>query len=324
MVAALAKMQGQLIGKSVATLANRVTSDESYLANFQKIILNDTIKETVNYIVNGSAVAFSTFTFLNGNLNIFSNLHKYFEPISETLTRFGTVVSGFTGAIDTYKKKNLLSFLGYSAMVPIGLLTKGYNQWLARGISSGLTNFVLINDRREKVDESGEPITGSDGNIQYMSGVFPNMMDSLKTTCSEGIKMIKECFQKPARIIRFSHATLITSLFQMVGSIPAWLGFDKAGAFIRNASGISSFVAMLQDTSSNSKQSLKSKSIINFKSPIVQCSLLRIGTSLFDLFKRFDFFSSRVSNSTDISLGMDRLASLLYSRGVFNIKKRSN
>ena len=313
MVDALAKTQGQ-----------RVTPVKFGLGNFRDLILNDTVKETVNYAVNGSAVAFSTFTFLNGNFNIFSDLHKYFEPISEILTRIGTIVSGITGAVDTFKKKNLFSFLGYSAMAPIGLLTKGYNQWLARGVSSGLTNFVLINDRREKVDEDGEPVTDSDGNIQYMSGIFPSMMDSLKTTWSESIKMVKECFQKPARITKFSHATLITSLFQMVGPIPAWLGFDKVGAFIRNTAGISSFIAMLRDTPLKKDESLKSKSMINFKSPIVQCSLLRIGTSLFDLFKRFDFFSSRVNNSTDISLGMDRLASLLYSRGVFNIKKRQD
>ena len=295
----------------------------SYIAKGKDFNLRETLtsrktKDLVNYVVNGSAAASGLLAFVNGNFSLSDSLHRFLEPLSEGLIRAGTATSGLLGAIDLWQKKNLFSFLGYSLMVPLGSLVKGYNLWLARGVSSGLTNFVLITDRRELVDSKGEAIKDKTGKVQYINGDFSEngWWGSVQVTAKESLMMLKEVYNKPSRIAKFSHAVLISSLLQIISPFISFLGLKNTGAGIRNVSGVGSFASMLFD-----KKSSNGKKGINLKSPIVQCGLLRIGTSIVDLMKRFDFISSRVNNLTDVSLALDRLASIRFATSVFDIKK---
>ncbi len=289
--------------------------------NLKEFLSTPKTKDKLNYLVNGGASLASTLTFLNGNLKLSEPLQKLLEPLSEYWLRAGTMVSGLLGAVDTWQKKNALSFIGYSLMMPIGFLLTGYDQWLARGVSSGLTNFVLITDRREVTDSNGEPVKDKDGNIQYLSGDFSDkgFAENIKSVFVESFKMIKEVINKPSRIFKFSHGTFITSTFQIIGPLIGLAGFKQIGAMVRNISGIGSFLSMTLDKKNQPKDSPKFS--LNLKSPIVQCNLLRIGTSILDVLKRFDYFSNNINNLTEMSLALDRTASILFSSGVFKIKK---
>lgn len=286
---------------------------------FTEFIYDPKIKHTLNRTVNGTASAFAFLTFVNGNLHLVESIQEYLEPFSEKLERLGNALSGVIGGIDLWQKKNFPPFLGYTSMVPISLLFDSYNNWLLRGFSIGFNGFAFIIDRREVVDKDGEPVKDENGQIKHLSGDFSekSWLDSIKTSTKESYKMLREMCKRPERIKKFSHAILITSLVQIVSPFIAYFN-RKIGSTIRNISGAANYVGLLLD-----RRKIGGKFWgINFKSPVVQCSLLRIGTSIFDLMKHFDFFSNRINNLTDISLSLDRLAGLKFTRGIFEIKKK--
>lgn len=307
--------------KKVTPFVKAPIADAKKTRNLSEILCDGKTKSILNCAVNGSASAFAFFTFLNGNFRFFESLQEYIEPVSEKLERLGNALSGVIGGIDLWQKRNFFPFAGYISMVPISLLFDSYNNWLMRGFSIGLNSFVFIIDRREVVDEKGEPVKDKKGEVKHLSGDFSDKgwLGGIKTTCNESYKMLWELCEKPARIKRFSHAILITSLVQTVSPFIAYFGERKIGSIIRNVAGIAGYIGLLLD---RRKSSTKFLGGINFKSPVVQCSLLRIGTSVFDLMKRFDFFSSRITNLTDISLALDRLAGLRFTKGIFDIKKK--
>ena len=288
--------------------------------NFKEIIFDDRTKTILNYAANGSAAAFAFFTFLSANLNLFDRAQEYLDVVSDRLERFGNACSGVIGGIDLWQKKNLLPFVGYVSMIPISTFIDGYNNWLARGVSIGLNSFAFIIDRREVVDENGEPIFDQNKKAQHLSGDFSEegWLKGLKVSLTESKNLIKEIYNKPERIKKFSHATLITSLTQITGPIISVLGLKYIGSVIRNVAGVAGYIALLLDKRKPENPFFG----INFKSPVVQCSILRIGTAFFDLLKRIDFFSERIKNLTDISLALDRLAGLRFTKGIFDIKKQ--
>ncbi|MBI3308647.1 MAG: hypothetical protein HYZ79_04675 [Candidatus Melainabacteria bacterium] len=302
----------------VSQSANRLLKNRK---SIKEIIFADKTKKILNYACNGSASAFGFFTFISANFHLLDPIQEHLDFISEKLERLGNGLSGIIGAIDLWQKKNFLPFIGYTSMVPISALISGYDNWLARGISIGLNSFIFIIDRREVVDKKGNPILDKSGKKKYLSGDFSDTgwIESIKTSCDESVKMIKELFDKPQRITTFSHAALLSSLFQMTGPIISASGLKSAGASIRNVAGITGYLALLLDK----RKEGGPFGGINLKSPVVQCSLLRIGTAIFDMLKHFDFFSSRISNLTDISLALDRLAGLRFTKGIFDIKKVS-
>ena len=285
-----------------------------------EFIFDSKTKSTLNYAVNGTASAFAFLTFLNGNFKFSESIQEYLEPFSEKLERVGNALSGVIGGLDLWQKKNFLPFFGYISMVPISLLFDSYNNWLLRGFSIGFNGFVFIIDRREVVDENGEPEKDKDGKIKHLSGDFSDKgwLEGLKVSGEESFKMVKEIWQKPSRIKKFSHAILTTSLIQIVSPFIAFFGNRKIGSTIRNAAGVANYIGLLLDR----RKSTGIFGGINFKSPVVKCSLLRIGTSTFDFMKRFDFFADRISNLTDISLALDRLAGIMFTKGIFDIKKK--
>lgn len=285
--------------------------------------INDSkTKCVLNNTVNGGAAALAFFTFLNGNFRFFESIQEWIEPVSERLERYANALSGLIGGLDLLEKRNFFSLLGYLSMVPISLLFDSHNNWLFRGFSIGLNNSVFIIDNREIVKANGEVERDEKEQIKHLSGdfskmkLFSGLWESIKVTCKESGKMLCELCQKPGNIKKFSHAILMTSLTQIISPFIAYF-HQKIGSTIRNIAGVTNYVGLLL----HKRKDNGSFFGINFKSPVVQCSLLRIGTSIFDFMKRFDFFSSRITNLTDISLALDRLAGARYSQGIFDIKK---
>ena len=297
-------------------------SENTKVQTITNFIFDSKTKSVLNYGVNGTASVFAFLTFINGNLRFSESIQKYLEPFSEKLERLGNALSGVIGGIDLWQKKNFPPFFGYMSMIPVSLLFDSYNNWLLRGFSIGFNSFAFIIDRREVVDKNGEPEKDKNGQIKHLSGDFSDKgwLDSIKTSTKESCKMLGELYKQPSKIKKFSHAILVTAIVQIISPFIAIFGNRKLGSTIRNTAGVASYIGLLLDRR-------KSGGIlggINFKSPVVQCSILRIGTSIFDFMKRFDFFSERISNLTDISLALDRLAGIRFTKGIFDMKKKQD
>ena len=286
-----------------------------------EFIKRDKTKEVINYAFNGSSIAASLFTFLNGNFHFLDSIQEKLEKFSEILARITFAQISAIVAIDLWEKKNPLSLLGYILSIPIAILSNGYNLWLASGITNGLCNFIVITDQREHVDKDGEPILDEAKNIQYVNGDFSKRgwKKAISTTFSESFKMLKEVIKKPEKIKKISHSVLIFSIIEIFSPMISFAGFEKVGSFLRNASNIAIETALLLHKDSNEKS--PNNSNINLKSPVAQSGLLWIGTSIVDFIKRYDFISERVNNLTHLSLGFDRAASILFTKGIFNVKK---
>lgn len=289
------------------------------------LIKNKRTKEIINYVSNGTSSAFSLFAFLNGNFNFISNIQEKLEPLSEWLSKVAFSIVSLSGSVDFWQKKNILPFIGYLIATPTAALSSGYNFWLSLGLSSGLSNFIVITDQREIVDDTGEPIPDKDVNTQTINGDFGKRgwYFGFSTTLKESTRMIKELFQKPSRIKKISHSILIGSLVEMLGPIIGLLGFKTVGSAIRNTATVACEASMMlhKELDETNKKQPKSN-LIDFKSPIAQSGSLWIATSVVDLLKRFDYFSSKVNNLTQLSLLLDRLASIRFNQGVLNIKAK--
>ena len=279
------------------------------------------IKEIATYSANGTASLCNFFTFLNGNFKWVSPFHDFFEKTSEILSKTALGVVGTIGSVDMWEKKNPFTLLGYVLLVPISILSSGYNSWVARGLSYGMCNFAMIVDRREVVDKDGEPIFDKNKNKQYLSGDFTDkgLLEGFKVTCNESIKMLSEIFKKPANLKKFSHSTLAASIFQMSGCIPGFFGYKNIEAGIRDVSSIIGDFALLLDKGKSNDTELKLTNI-NLKSPVVQSGLLWIATSFFDLLKRFPFIEERIENLTELTTCLDRTASIRFTQGLLDIK----
>jgi len=299
---------------------------------FQEIISDKETKSVLNYLINGSAIAASFLTFANANLRGSDKLQESLNVLSEVLVRVGTVFSGLIGASDTYSKRNPIAFLGYAAMIGVGTFVRGIKQWLGRGISTALINAVYLIDRREVVDKNGNAEKDANGKIRYLSADFntgknegwQDWVTGFKVTARESGKMLKELVQNPKRIIKFSHATLVTSIIQFIGPLIVPFGFIKTGSAIRNFGGITNYFAMLPDKKVNGNKKCPTNGNgeakgINLRSEIVQCSIARIFTSVIDFAKLFQPFENRFSNLTDLSLSLDRFAAIRYYTGMANM-----
>ncbi len=300
-------------------------SKSGNLSKLREILESDKTKKILNYVFNGSAACGCLIAFLNGNFYIIDVPPGTLEAVSETLTKAAVAETGLVGAVNFWQKRNVFSFVAYAMNLPISFLASGYNLWLARGFCSGLGNAAIIIDQREVVDEKGEPVLDENGNKIIIGGDFKNKgwLNGFKTTCNESIKMLKELLKKPSRIKNFSHAALFSSIFQMIAPIPGFFGFVTTEAVLRDASAVSVDASYLlhKNIKNNTNDKSNSEQKINLKSPVVQSSLLWIGTAVVDLFKRFSFISEGLSNLTHLSLFFDRTASIRYTQGIIDIKK---
>ncbi len=290
-----------------------------------EIIKSDKTKKIINYAFNGSSTTFSLLTFLNGNFHFFDSIQERLEKFSEILAKVAFSKVSLIGAIDLWEKKNPFPFFGYALSVPLAFISSGYNLWLTSGIASGFCNFIVITDQREVVDEKGEPILDKDGNIQIINGDFGDRgwKNAFSTTFNECLKMTRELIEKPERIKKISHAALVSSVFQILGPVIGLSGFEKIGSFIRNAATIAVEGSMLLHKDIKNKSSKNNHDGINLKSPVAQSGLLWVGAAVIDFLKRFDFISEQIKNLTHLTLGLDRAASILFTKSLFDIKRNN-
>lgn len=298
---------------------------KNFISNsLSEVLTSDKTKKKINYIFNGSSSLISLFTFLNGNFNFLSSIQEKLEPFSEFLSKMAFSIAHVIGAVDLWQKKNLFPFLGYAAAVPTALLSSGYNLWLAVGAAEGLINFAVITDKREVVDNNGDPILDKNKNIQLINGDFSTRgwKNSFLTTTKETYKMLKELVDDPRRIKKISHAVLVPTLFLLIGPIIGFLGFKNPEAFIRNSATVALESSMMLHRDVNSESSNNLKEGIDLKSPIAQSGILWVSTAIIDLLKRFDYVSDKINNLTHLSLAFDRIASTRFTQGILNIKQR--
>lgn len=277
-------------------------------------------KQTINSFINGASSVVSLFTFLSGNFNFLPLFQEKLESFSETVTKIAFSIVHLIGTIDLWQKKNFFPFLGYAMAAPIAMLSSGYNLWVATGLSGGLINFAVITDQREVVDDKGEPIPDKEGNTQVIGGDFKGRgwRNSIETTVKESQKMLRELYEKPVRILKFSHSIFLASSSLIISPLIGLLGFKNLEAGVRNIASIASETALLFHKNITNKCNSSKTTIL--KSPIAQSGLLWICTAISDLLKRFDYFSDKVNNLTHLSLFFDRLASLRFTKGILDIK----
>lgn len=280
-------------------------------------------KKNINYAVNGSASLCSLFTFLNGNFNFLDSLQEKLEPLSEALVKIAFSTVHVIGAIDLWQKKNIFPFVGYLMAPVIALISSGYDLWVATGLCGGLINFAIITDRREVVDDKGNPVPDKDGNIQVINGDFKDRgwQKSFETTIKESFKMIKEIYTNPSRIKNFAHAVFLSSSSLIVGSLLGMVGLKKTEVIIRNIASVTGETALLFHTNTKSSAANNPKNTIDLKSPVAQSGFLWIGTAVVDMLKRFDYISENINNLTHLSLAFDRMASIRFTQGILNINQ---
>ena len=297
--------------------------EHSTIASLVDILTSDRTKRIINYAANGSAVIVSLITFANGNLHIYDPIQGDLEVTSEFLSKAAFSTVHLIGAVALYEKKNFFPFVGYALGVPIGLLASGYNLLASIGIVSGLINLIVVIDQREVVDDNGNPIPDESGQTQVINGDFSDRgwRASFTTTLKEGKKMICELYNKPSRIKKISHAVFISGLVQIAGSLLKLCGFTNLGAYMTDTGTVASETSLLlHKNNTNSEQ----KKGIDLKSPIVQAGLLWNGAAIVDALKRLPLiFLEKISNLTELSLLLNRLASLKWTQGILNIKTDS-
>ncbi len=287
------------------------------------VLKSKKIKQAVNNGSNWGAAALNISTFINANFHFFDSLQDILEKSSEIFTKITYNISSIAGTIDLWEKKNPIPFVGFASGIPLTLMSSNYNLFLAYGIPYGLGNFAIITDQREVVDKDGEPILDKDGNVQLIKGDFSKRgwLAGLSTTFRESIKIIKELIQKPQNIKKISHALFSSSVFEMFGPIISYLGQEKIGSLIRSSGTIATQTAFLLHNDSNKKTSIENHGKITLKSSIALGGLFGIGGSAIDFLKRSEFISEKITNLTNLSLGLDRAMGALIVSGIIDIKK---
>ena len=282
------------------------TRQNSDGSSIDQLIKSDTFKNALNIASNGTAAGLNFLTFLNGNFHFFDFIQEKLEAVTDFATRAAVVMQGIVLSIDTWKKKNLIPFLGFALEIPIALFSSGYDLWFNRGISQGLGQFQGVIDRREIIKD-GKPVLEG-GKPKYIGGDFSKKgwMASLKTTLKEIPKLASELIKNPLKIANSSHGIFLSSVGQIIGGTLGFLGLTTFGAAIRDIFGTLVDFAFITDK----------------KSPkFVSAGLTWVLAAVVDLYKRIPFLGSNNWEClTNLSLTSDRAASLLYTIGNLDIK----
>lgn len=293
----------------------RTSTDQTQHRLFNFITTHE---KKINYIANGGASLVNLITFLNGNFHFLDPIQEHLETFSQIFTRCATGTQGFILSAKTCVMKNIVPFVGFALEIPIAILASGYDLYLLRGISQGLGQSLAMIDRREIVDNNGEPKPDNEGNIQQIKGDFKDRgwWKSVTTISKEIPKLIRELFEKPARIKKISHGLFAASTFQILGAIIGLCGFKKIGSLIRNTAGTGVNLAFMRDNNTNDKRGF------NIASPLVQAGLTWMGADITDFFKRFEFISDKLNNLTNLALFFDRGASMRLTSGYQSMEKK--
>ncbi len=319
--------EGQNSSPTKAQKAGNTTNENQALSENKTLQFLKKYNNEINYAVNGGSSALNLLTFINGNFPFAEPIQEGLETISKFYTKCATGTQGFLTAIENYNRENLLPFIGNILEIPIAIFSSGYNLWLSRGVSQGLSQFQRIFEKRPLRDKEGNPICG-----EFLTRDFSKSRDGSKlgwiggltAVCKEIPKILKELFKDPLNKIKDStHLMFFFSLWQIVGALTGFTGLDKLGAGIRNIGGAAVDVALMQDKNITTQSDPVSKLNSNkkTKTDYAISGSIWIGAEIVDFFKRFDFFSNMTNNLTNLSLFFDRLAATFMTKG--NLAKKN-
>ena len=305
------------------TLNPAITTRVSHSTETFKPLLSDGIKTKINYTFNGASAGFNLLTFLNGNFHIFDSIQENMESLSAITSKIATGSQGLINSVIEFEKKSLIAFIGAFLELPIAIFTEGKNLFLARGLSAGLNHFDSIISRTKQT-ENGVPILDENGNPLYYDHFREEgWIEGVKTTFRHLPILSKELIEKPFERKSsglFPRSFFLCSSFMILGSCVAFLGFEKLGATIRHFFGGTAGIALATDQSKLTNEVIKSENPDNLKKPSLisnyaMSGILWVLAAIPDLFKHYDFFSSKVNNSSEIALCLDRLAGIFFIRG---------
>ena len=294
--------------------------------NIREFIKAKDGKKAINYATNGGAALVNACTFLNANFNFIDGIQEKLESISGIYSRIATGTQGLILSSDNWAVKNLIPTIGFAFEVPIAIFSSPYDLWLYRGLSQGAGQLLTVLDRREAVDETGEPIV-KDGNITLHGSDFRErggFIKSFTTFCNEVPKLIKEVIEKPSRITKISHSLFIISIFQIIGGVTAMAGFKNIGAPIRNIAGIVVDWSFLTDIKPEevkpringmkivSVENQKKKGI-DFSSLVVWGGMTWITAAVVDQLKRIPGVEDKIAGLTNLVMTSDRGASTFFT-----------
>ncbi len=304
-------------------MSTQVLTTPSINQTLRKPLINDDIKTKLNLGFNGAATAVNLLTCLNGNFSVIESLQENFEWLSSGISKFATGSQGLINAIIAFEKKNIIAFTGGALEIPIALFTSGYNLFLARGLSAGLNHFDSIISRTKKLDSENKIIKDAEGNEQYYDSFYnEGWAEGFKTIFRHIPKLTKELYEKPfKRDGLFARSFYMCSCFMILGSLIGFTGLDKIGSTIRHSFGGLAGVALSTDQKTLvNENSQKEKQ--NGTSDYAMSGILWVLAAIPDVVKRFDFFSSRFNNLTELALGFDRAAGIFFIRGNQRINEK--
>ena len=280
--------------------------------------LNHDVKRKINIGFNGVAAASNFITMVNGNFSLIQSIQESLENISAFLSKSATAVQGLLNAQIAFDKKNIIAMIGGLLELPIAGFIKGFNLFLARGISAGLNHFDGIISRTQKI-LNGLPVLDVKGNRQYYDDFKKEgWIEGFKIICRHVPILTKELYTEPFKGYLFPRWFFLCSSFMILGSLTAFLGLKKTGAGIRHVFGGLAGIALATDmkTNTNVKQtSEKATERPKGFSNYAISGFVWVLAAIPDFLKHFDFFSSRVKNSTELALFLDRVAGLFFIFG---------
>lgn len=277
-----------------------------------------------NYTFNGIASAINLLTTLSGNFLPDNGFQERLETSSAFCSKTATAVQGLLNGALAFKKKNLIATVGGFLELPIAFFVKGFNLFLARGISAGLNQFDSIITRTEK-KIGGKTIVDKKGNPQHYDDFKQEgWVNGIKIICNNFPRLIKELYPNPFKSTElFPRSFLLCSIFMILGPIISLVGNSvpglyKFGATVRHTFGGLAAVALTRDkiTNTNTKQEKVGKTD-NSKdmSKYATSGIFWILAAIPDILKHYEFFSDRIKNGTELALCFDRLGGLFYTDG---------
>lgn len=272
--------------------------------------------QVINFAVNLSASITNFLTFFNGNFNFSEAHHEKLETISTFLAKCGTGIQGFTNAISNFRLVNLLAAVGSAMEIPVAIFANGYNLWLSRGIAQGLSQYNAVMSRTPKLDNDQKQLLIGSEPQKYKHFKEEGFFGGAWITLKESWKQLKELPSKFAdKKGRCPGFINLFSLFMIGGSLISFAGLYKIGAFIRDFGGGAVDCAFMIDP----EREGKTKTVSSNGNPekggvsyLLLSGVIWIGAAIVDFLKRFDFFSKKVNNFTQLSLAFDRGASIPY------------
>lgn len=287
--------------------------------SYRKPLISDNIKTKLNLGFNGAAAAINLITCINGNFPLLGFFQETMEWGSSLLAKFATVSQGLINTSIAFEKKNIIALTGGLLELPIAIFTSGFNLYLARGISAGLNHFDSIISRTKKLDSENKPIKDTDGKQQYYDSFYKEgWIEGLKTIFKHIPKLTKEICEKSfERDGLFARSFFMCSIFMIIGPVIAFSSFDKIGAGIRHFFGGLAGVALATDQKKivNSEMAENKTTSSKGFSNYAMSGFFWVIAAIPDFFKRFEFFSDKINNSTELALCLDRLAGIFFIFG---------